>query len=592
MNSPQIALTGEIATAILSGIGRELRDVTGNADTDLRTFRDCAARTAQLVREGWFDGPETFEAIEAVAVEVGAVPVHQITDILTLALASADSGDIEPAPASGFLDDFARDAARRMATAQNGTRLPTLQAVAIECGNHIRAELMTPADAGDLLQTLAETSGLADIMRADDLQHMFSQGLLGRETVATAKHDGQNGRPVASVNGERRLIIRCASDIQPEAISWFWPNRIALGKLTLIVGQPGLGKSQLTAALAAATTAGVPLPCDEGSAPFGSVLVLSAEDDPADTQVPRLLASGADCRKVHIISAVCERDAKGNRTFNLTADLDLIERELERLGDVSLITIDPLSSYLGKIDSHKNTEVRGVLEMVAEMAARRRVAVVGVTHFNKGEGSAINKVIGSIAFVAAARAAFMVAADPDDESRRLFVGMKNNIGRTAGALAFRVAQIGVGENRDILAPYIVWDSSPVEDATADQILAAATGKGSGKSTSEDAGDLLSSLLADGPRTVEDIQQEAVTAGLLKAGSLVGTDKAFRLAREALGITRKAGTVYREGGAADGGRWCWRLPTGPKLPQNAYVAPASDKGNLANSGQLSGDAAGE
>jgi hypothetical protein len=430
-----------------------------------------------------------------------------------------------------------------------------------------------------------------ELPRGGDVSNWFEQG----GTIEALHVRADEAPDIKSIETDsakaaplRHLVVQCAADIRPEAITWFWPQRIAIGKLTLLAGQPGLGKSQITASLAAATTTGGSWPCDEGTAPLGSVIVLSAEDDPADTQIPRLLAAGADCRKVQIVSAVREKDAKGNRTFNIQADMDLIEGELDRLGDVSLITIDPLSSYLGKVDSHNNTDVRGVLELLSEMAARRKVAIVGVTHFNKGDGAAINKVIGSIAFVAAARAAFMVAVDPDDESRRLFVGIKNNVGRTAGALAFRVLQMMVGENQDIVAPYIHWDSEPVSGTTADQILAAAKGSGDGeRSAKAEVVDFLSSILATGPLSADAIQEEAVAAGHLRAGAPIGKDKTFRLAKEELGIRQHAGTVYREGGAGAAGRWFWRLPA-PKAPQNPYGAPVSGEGALDNSGRLSSE----
>jgi putative DNA primase/helicase len=103
----------------------------------------------------------------------------------------------------------------------------------------------------------------------------------------------------------------------------------------------------------------------------------------------------------------------------LQADLELLEREITRIGDVGLVIIDPVSSYLGKTDSHKNSDVRGTLEPLGEMAARLRVAAVSVTHLSKSGGtSAINRFIGSIAFVAAARAAFIVTRDPDEEPSR------------------------------------------------------------------------------------------------------------------------------------------------------------------------------
>ena len=89
---------------------------------------------------------------------------------------------------------------------------------------------------------------------------------------------------------------------------------------------------------------------------------------------------------------------------------------------------------MGKVDSHKNADVRSVLEAAGEMAARHRVALLGITHFSKGGGQkAINQFIGSIAFVAAARTAYAVMADPDDETRRLFMPVKNGLARWAAA---------------------------------------------------------------------------------------------------------------------------------------------------------------
>jgi hypothetical protein len=202
----------------------------------------------------------------------------------------------------------------------------------------------------------------------------------------------------------RSLIVRRASEITPEPIEWLWPKRVAIGKQTMIVGEPGLGKSQLTAFMAAAVTTAGQWPCNEGQAPLGSVIILSAEDDAADTIRPRLDAAGADPTRILIVSAVRSDDGTGRRTFNLQADLDLLEEEITKARDVRLVIIDPISSYLGKADSHKNSDVRGVLEPVGEMAARLRVAVVSVTHRSKGKGnSAINTAIGSVGFTGVAR---------------------------------------------------------------------------------------------------------------------------------------------------------------------------------------------
>ncbi len=165
--------------------------------------------------------------------------------------------------------------------------------------------------------------------------------------------------PDAKANGAG-LIIRCASEIDPEPVEWLWEGRLALGKHTCIAGEPGTGKSQLATAITAAITIGDEWPCGEGMAPQGSVIILSAEDGEADTILPRLHAAGADCGRVHIISAVRTAD-DGRRSFNLQADQQLLEQEINEIGDVVMVCIDPISSYLGGADSHKNAAVRGVL---------------------------------------------------------------------------------------------------------------------------------------------------------------------------------------------------------------------------------------
>ena len=198
------------------------------------------------------------------------------------------------------------------------------------------------------------------------------------------------------------LVCRCASEIEPERVEWLWPGRIAVGKHTCIAGEPGTGKSQLATDIAARISMGGEWPCGEGRSPQGSVIILSAEDGEGDTVVPRLLAAEADLGRVHIISAV-RTDYKSTRGFNLQADIELLEQKIAELGDVALITIDPISSYLGKTDSHKNAEVRGVLEPLSAMAERMRVAVLSVTHFSKSGAAnttkALHRFIGSIAFV-------------------------------------------------------------------------------------------------------------------------------------------------------------------------------------------------
>ena len=172
---------------------------------------------------------------------------------------------------------------------------------------------------------------------------------------------------------------------------------------------------------------------------------------------------------------ISSRSQLSGRGFNLQADLELLEKEIVRLRDVRLAIIDPISSYLGpKVDSHVNAAVRGVLEPVGEMADRLRLAIVSNTHFTKGAGiKAINRFIGSIAFVAAARAAFVVTKDTEDESRCLFLPVKNNLARPGKGLAFRLEQRLVGDpSEGIEASSVAWESDPVT-ISVDQDMPAA-----------------------------------------------------------------------------------------------------------------------
>jgi hypothetical protein len=364
-----------------------------------------------------------------------------------------------------------------------------------------------------------------------------------RESKAAA-----NVRPAKGSANGASLIVQCAADITPEPVEWLWPGRIALGKLALIGGEPGLGKSQVAIEIVTAVTTGGELPCGEGRAPQGNVVILSAEDGVADTIVPRLMATGADRNRVHIISAV--KDQAGRRGFNLSADLELLEQEIASFGDVRLVVIDPISSYLGsKVDSHVNAAVRSVLEPVSEMAARLRIAFMAITHQPKGTGTAaIHRFIGSIAFVAAARSAYLVISDPEDKDRRLFLPVKNNLAPPGKGLAFRLEQRLVDDpDREIVASSVVWEPEPVT-TTADQALKAVDDQGAVSGAGSEAEELLRDMLAGGPVAMKDIQAEAREAGLSWA--------TVRRAKHRLGV------IAERDGFGSEGKWLWRLPDPP------------------------------
>jgi len=264
------------------------------------------------------------------------------------------------------------------------------------------------------------------------------------------------------------VLVRL-SDVQPESIRWLWPGRIAMGKLTLLCGDPGLGKSFVTLDLAARVSSGLPwpdlplLPNDKGG-----VVLLNAEDDLADTIRPRLDAAEADVSRIASIQAVRRIIPTGQTQetdFDLTEDLIALEAAITQTPDCRLVVIDPLTAYLGKTDSHKNAEVRAVLARLFELASRHRVALLAVTHLNKASTlPAIYRAMGSLAFVAAARAVWAAVRDNDDETgrRRLFVPIKNNLGTDETGLAYSLEPAGSTAR-------VIWEPDPV-DMRADEAM--------------------------------------------------------------------------------------------------------------------------
>jgi len=352
-----------------------------------------------------------------------------------------------------------------------------------------------------------------------------------------------------------------ASEVPPKCVDAIWKDkkggiRLARGEHTMVAGEPGLGKSQTTIAKVAAVTSGGCWPCGEGRAPLGSAVILAAEDSIEHTIVPRLIAAGADLTRVHFVQAALTSDGKGRRTFNFQEDLANLKALINNIADVELVIIDPVTAYMGKIDGHKNTEVRGVLSPLGELARECNVAIVSITHFTKGPGSAatkaIDRIIGSIAFIAAPRIGFTVIADPDDPDRRLLLHVKNNISRSPQGLAFRLEQrlVGSDEKGDIVGSCIAWEDDPVEK-TADEALHSDGNKE--QTARADATEFLSNLLGDGPLRVTEIEKEAQAACLLGPDQKIGQSKPFRSARRVLNIV-----PYQRKGEKAGG-WFWALP---------------------------------
>jgi hypothetical protein len=310
--------------------------------------------------------------------------------------------------------------------------------------------------------------------------------------------------------------------------------------------------------MAAVVTTGGRWPVDRSQCTPGNVVFLSAEDDPEDTLRPRLEAAGADLRRVHVIEAVLSGytgdGQPQNRAFNLQRDLEALSALLTELGDVAAVVIDPITAYLGDVDSHRNAEVRALLAPLAELAARHGTAVIGISHLNKvGGPEALLRVTGSTAFVAAARAAYLVAPDPDDpdKARRFFLAMKNNIGPDSTGLAFRIEGVTIQSAAGPLGTSrVAWERDPVT-TTADEIMRPqAPDRGSALREAEE---WLREVLAE-PTAAAEVSRMAAAAGI--------APMTLRRASDALKVI-KSKTGLKSG-------WVWALPQ-PKMIMNAEDA---------------------
>lgn len=359
---------------------------------------------------------------------------------------------------------------------------------------------------------------------------------------------------------QSRLITTCAASVNPEPVRWFWPGRIARGKLTLIAGDPGLGKSMLTANLAAHCSTGAAFP-DGGACPLGDVLFASAEDDPADTIRPRLDAAKADPTRVHIVSGIESFTARGDverRLLSLRHDVEAIREAALDLPECRLIVIDPVSAYLGGLDGHNNAEVRALLAPLADLGRDVGAAIVAVTHLNKGSGGqALYRATGSLAFVAAARAAWAVARDKTDAERRLFLPMKNNIGKDTSGLSYRIAE-------DNGVPYVVWDKAPVS-TSIDEALSAGAEFDHEASITDEAADWLRDVLSQQSMS----QKQIVTAANNGPGF---KQRTLERAKQKLGIKSK------KVGAGKDSCWVWELPAGMHPDQSAIHFDGEEDGN--------------
>lgn len=383
---------------------------------------------------------------------------------------------------------------------------------------------------------------------ADDLARKVANAYsYGTEPVGAAAPEAEFTPVVESAAPETifdtptgaSLICTRVCSVTSKPIRWLWENTFAFGKLSLIAGDPGLGKSQLSLSLAAIVSTGGTLP-NRQRCEAGDVLLITGEDDIADTIRPRLEAAGADVNRILVVEGVPIQGAP--RPINLATDAARIAQYVRGLPDLRLVIIDPITAFLGDTDSHKTAEVRALLRDLARFASDTGAAVLAITHLNKSSGTAaIGRITGSIGFVAAARAAYVVTRDKADESLRVMAPVKNNIGDDRTAYFFKVESVTLDSG--IRTSRVDWQAE-TEFLSAEEALEQKPKEATAPAQAA-AETFLLQMLAAGPRAAKEVQGLADTAGFSWA--------TVRRVKARLGVVS-----LKEPGTKHGG-YVWRLP---------------------------------
>jgi putative DNA primase/helicase len=424
--------------------------------------------------------------------------------------------------------------------------------------------------------------------------HIYPTDLLPPDARPFHPSDKKSRRSAAAKSiedlapGTSFRTLRLA-DVRPRRVDWLWPGRIPIGKVTLLIGDPGVGKSLLALDLAARLTRGTQLPdarypdpetpnptpdlppstrpLPPSSVPPApcSVLLLSAEDDLADTIRPRLEALGADCSRIVTVTTSDAADSTlALPHFDLL--IPLLERALDSAPDCRLVIIDPITAYLGRAIENFNAEVRRIMSAFSQLAARRRLAILAISHLRKQQGAAMHRSMGSLAFVAAARATWLITKDHEHPARRLLLPLKNNFGTDTTGLAFTILPLPLGEGRGegVLEeikndgqPIITWSPEPIEIAADAALAQMKRNLGRPSDERDEATRWLRVQLAAGVRPSAEIEAVATANGF----KLPTLRRAFRdLGGEAVRV-----------GFGPLGEWFWRLPgIGDQKPQATFA----------------------
>jgi putative DNA primase/helicase len=319
-----------------------------------------------------------------------------------------------------------------------------------------------------------------------------------------------------------------AASIEPKAIQWLWPDYLPKGKITILAGKKAAGKTALAIAIAAIVSRGGVWP-DASRATKGRVIIWSAEDDAADTLIPRLMLADADLSNIDIVTG----------PFDPSIDLPKLETKLVASGGADLMVLDPIIGAVSG-DSHKATDVRRGLQPLVNLLGSLGCCGLGVTHFAKATENRdpTERVIGSQAYSAIARVVLVAARGKD--GKRILTRSDTNLGPAGDGFSYELAVDSIPGRPDLGKNIVVRWADRLSGSAVD-LLAQCEGDPGKPSPGDTAEEFIRSELADGPKPNTDIEAAAREAGISYA--------TLRRASDRLGVQKKK----------KGPRWYWELP---------------------------------
>lgn len=352
---------------------------------------------------------------------------------------------------------------RQVSEAERGCRNGQLNESACKLGSLIASDQLVEDTVTDLLiyeswqNGLAKDDGISSVQAT--IKSGFKKGMQNPRYPVEDLKRAEVSRPTTG-----KLTLRKAADIKAEPIDWLWEGVLVKGAISILGGDPGLGKSQASLSIASIISNGDYWPGSKQRAEVGNVIILSMEDSAEHVIVPRLQACDANRDRIHIITTVDD-----SKQFNLQADIPKLRDAVEELGSVKLIIIDPITAYLGKSDVNNSGDVRSITNGLAALAQAYDTSILMLHHLNKGKDQpAAYRMQGSIAWTGAARTTFVIDRDSQDHDLRTMAPAKNNYAQDNTAFKFTVRSAEVGDG--IKTSFVVWENGSHTN-TADRVLA-------------------------------------------------------------------------------------------------------------------------